>query len=71
MASGISLILPEPLQDRDAKSWFKRLEVCAVANEWDDKKKLKCLLTLLKGQAWVIFDSLSDRSKIYPCPLNG
>jgi len=62
MASGIGLALPEALQDRDAKSWFKRFEVCAVANEWDDDKKLKRLPTLLKGRAWAIFDSLPDTS---------
>jgi len=36
--------------------------VCAIANEWDDDKKLKCLPTLLKGRAWAIFDSLPDTS---------
>ena len=62
IASGIGLALPEALQDRDARSWFKRFEVCAVANEWDDEKKLKRLPTLLKGRAWAIFDSLPDAS---------
>ena len=60
MASGIGLALPEALQDRDARSWFKRFKVCAVANEWNDEKKLKRLPTLLKGRAWAIFDSLPD-----------
>jgi len=61
-ASGIGLALPEALQDRDAKSWFKRFEICAVANGWNDEKKLRRLLTLLKDQAWAIFDSLPDES---------
>ena len=62
MASGTGLALPEVLQDGDAKSWFKRFEVCAVANEWDDEKKLKRLPTLLRGRAWAIFDALPDTS---------
>ena len=32
-ATGIGLALPEPLQDGDVRSWFKRFEVCAAANE--------------------------------------
>ena len=58
MATGGGLALPEHLQDEDARSWFKRFEVCAAANSWDDAKKLLHLPTLLKGRAWAIFDSL-------------
>ena len=53
---------PEVLLDGDAKSWFKMFKVCAVASEWDNDKKLKCLPTLLKGRAWTIFDTLLDTS---------
>ena len=62
MASGggHGLALPEPLQDEGARSWFKRFEVCAAANEWDDRKKLLRLPTLLKGRAWAVFDALPD-----------
>ena len=60
MASSVGLALPEPLQDSDARSWFKRFEVCASANEWDAEKQLRRLPTLLRGRAWAIFDSLSD-----------
>lgn len=60
MATGVGLALPEPLQEDDAKSWFKRFEVCAAANEWDDGKKLLRLPTLLRGRAWAIFDALPD-----------
>ena len=35
MATGGGLALPEPLQDEDSHSWFKRFEVCAAANGWD------------------------------------
>ena len=58
MATGGGLALPEPLQDEDSRSWFKRFEVCAAANGWDDTKKLLCLPTLLKGRAWAIYDVL-------------
>ena len=62
MASGggHGLALPEPLQDEGAKSWFKRFEVCAAANEWNDKKKLLRAPTLLKGRAWAVYDALPD-----------
>ena len=30
MATGGGLALPEPLDGDDAKSWFKRYEVCAI-----------------------------------------
>ena len=54
MATGGGLALPEPLQDEDSRSWFKRFEVCAAANGWDDARKLLRLPTLLKGRAWAI-----------------
>jgi len=58
---GGGLALPEPLQNEDAKSWFKpRYEVCSVANGWDADKKRRRLPTLLRGRAWAIFDSLGD-----------
>ena len=62
MASGggHGLALPEPLQDEGAKTWFKRFEVCAAANEWNNKKKLLRAPTLLKGRAWAVYDALPD-----------
>ena len=60
MATGGGLALPEPLDGDDAKSWFKRYEVCAIANGWNDQKKLLRLPTLLKGRSWAVYDSLSD-----------
>ena len=63
MASSVGLALPEPLQDKDAKSWFKRYEVCAAANEWNAEKQLLRLPTLLRGRAWAIFDALPDGDK--------
>ena len=60
MATGGGLALPEPLDGDDARSWFKRYEVCATANGWNDQKKLLRLPTLLKGRSWAVYDSLSD-----------
>ena len=60
MATGGGLALPEPLVDDEARSWFKRYEVCASANGWNDQKKLLRLPTLLKGRSWAIYDTLQD-----------
>ena len=46
MASGVGISLPEALHGEEAKSWFRRFEVCAASNEWDNTKKLKRALTL-------------------------
>jgi len=40
MATGGGLALPEPLQDKNSCSWFKRFEVCAAANGWDAARML-------------------------------
>ena len=48
------------LHDEDSCSWFKRLEVCVAANGWEVAKKLLHLLTLLRGHAWAVFDSLRE-----------
>ena len=63
MASGSSICVPEPLQHEDARSWFKRFELCAAANEWDAAKQLLRLPTLLRGRSWAIYESLSDDDK--------
>lgn len=57
-STGGRIALPEPLQDDDAKSWFKRFEVCCAANGWNEAKQLLRLPTLLKGRAWAIFEAL-------------
>ena len=62
MTFSTGLTLPKVLQGSDRKSWFKRFEVCAVANEMDDDKKLKRVPTLLRGRVWAIFDALPDTS---------
>jgi len=60
MATGGGLALPEPLESKDTKSWFKRYEVCATVNGWNDPKKLLRLPTLLKGRSWAVYDSLRE-----------
>ena len=57
MATGETIALPEPLEGEDARSWFKRYEVCVSANDWNDHSRLP---TLLKGHAWAVYDSLHD-----------
>ena len=58
MASGGAISLPEMLRGEDARSWFKRFEVCTAANEWGDEKKLTQVPTLLKGHAWAVYKAL-------------
>ena len=69
MVSGTGLALPKVLQDGDAKSWFKRFEVCVVANEWDNDKNLKRLPTHLRGRAWAGKFSMPCRIQA-PTPTN-
>ena len=57
---GNGIVLPEPLQDDNARSWFKRFEVCCAANGWNEAKRLVSLPTLLKGRAWAIYEVLTE-----------
>ena len=61
MVTGGGLALPKPLVDDKEKLWFKRYETCALANGWNDQKKLLRLPMLLKGRAWAIYDSLTGQ----------
>ena len=54
-----AITLLEPLH-RDDKSWFKQFEVCAATNESNTVKMLLRVPTMLKGQVWGVFESLSD-----------
>ena len=60
MATGTGIALPEVLRGEDAKAWFKRFEVCAAANGWNDGQKLCRVPTLLQGRAWAVYDSLTE-----------
>ena len=60
MASGVAISVPEMLHGEDARSWFKRFEVCAAANEWGAEKKLTRVPTLLKGRAWAVYEALTE-----------
>ena len=59
-STGGGIALPEPLQDDNARSWFKRFEVCCDANGWNEAKRLVRLPTLLKGRAWAIYEVLTE-----------
>ena len=59
-STGSELALPEPLQEDNAKSWFKQLKLRCPANGWDKEKQLLHLPTLLKGHAWTIFEVLDE-----------
>lgn len=39
-------------------------EVCIAANEWGNKKKLRRVLTLLKGHAWAVYNALTDAESV-------
>ena len=58
-----SICLPEPLQHDDTRSWFKRFELYAAANEWNTAKQLLHFPTLLQDWSWVIYELLSDADK--------
>ena len=58
--TGSGIVLPENLQDDNAKSWFKRYEICATANGWNQVTRLARLPTLLKGCAWAIYEVLTE-----------
>ena len=60
MATGNTICLPEPLEDGDAKTWFRWFNVCAAANEWNAAKKLARLPTLLRGRVWAIYELLGE-----------
>ena len=57
-STGSGIVLPEPLQDENAKSWFKRYEI--YANSWNQATRLARLPTLLKGRAWAIYEVLTE-----------
>ena len=58
-STGGGIVLPEPLQDDNAKSWFNRYEACCTANGWNQATRLARLPTLLRGRAWAIFEMLT------------
>ena len=64
--SGQGIALPEPFQDADAKSWFKRFEVCSAVNGLDAGKQLLRVPTLLRGRAWAVYEALgADETDTY------
>ena len=59
---GGGIVLPEHLQDDNARSWFKHFKACRAANGWNAAKRLASLLTLLKGRA-------TDYGNSQSCPM--
>ena len=56
----LGISLPEAPHGEEARSWFRQFKVCVAANEWDEAKKFRRVLTLLKGQAWAVYEALTD-----------
>lgn len=52
--------MPKPFADGDALEWFKRFDICSMANEWTDEVKARKLPTLLEGEALAIWLELSE-----------
>ena len=47
MAAENMICSPKPLEDGDAKSWFKQFIACTAAKEWNTAKMLMPLLPML------------------------
>lgn len=55
--------LPNSLASGDANEWFKRYEICAKANEWNESSMALRLPTLLEGEALAIWLELSEEQQ--------
>ena len=51
-------ILPERISDGDFGSWNQQLELCALANSWDNAKCLVMLQAFLQGSVATYYESL-------------
>ena len=47
--------LPKPFLEGNPNDWFRKYEICCVANDWGNELKAKKLPTLLKGEALAIW----------------
>ena len=56
-------IIPEKFESGDISSWLRQFEVCAIANGWNNDKKLKILPAFLRGQAATHYFALDDDKK--------
>ena len=55
-STGSGIVLPEPLQNDNARCWFK---VCCVANSWNEAKR----------SAWTIYEVLTkEQTDTYTQP---
>ena len=42
--------VPKSFAEGDAAEWFKRVDICCRANEWDNGLKARKLPTFLEGE---------------------
>lgn len=59
MSTGTHFSVPKQFTTGDAVEWFRRFELCSIANGWDEKTKTAKLPTLLEGEAlatWLELD---------------
>ena len=57
--------VPKRFSSGDVTEWFKRFDICCVANKWNDETKALKLPTLLEGEAlatWLALDEEDQRT---------
>ena len=55
--------MSKSFSDGDAREWFQRLEICCLANQWNDEIKARKLPTLLEGKVLASWLELSDEQQ--------
>ncbi|KFD49261.1 hypothetical protein M513_09813 [Trichuris suis] len=61
-----SVSLPRPFENGSFTEWLLKFDLCANANGWDDAVKRLKLPTLLEGEAFLVYRSVSpDNCKSY------
>ena len=56
-------VISEKFESGDISSWLRQVEVCAIANEWNNGKKLKILPAFLGRKAAMHYFALNDDKK--------
>ena len=55
---------PEAFADGDVERWLRHFDTCAVANGWGADTKHRVAPTYLKGQAWTVYERLTNDDKV-------